>query len=334
MELKNINAFLQIDEYTFQELCQDILGKQKDEGITTCRAYEVRGIAQYGADLVANCDDGRSVDIGQCKRYAKFSASDIVKASDKFLEHLDAHWRASYTIRRFILMVACKLERKNLHSEIQKQTERFSALGIRYEVWDHDTLRLKLAAHPDLVRYYFPRPVEPWVEVICGVATEGETLKHEQAADEAGIDWEKVVMERELEALRAFKQLYEFEAKRRLREAVIRFDQASRHIGRRSIKYAQDFLSEEDGRLKVTVSKLRHVTHTFFGLASALFFLFALILHPVVLTELFGERPTLFIFLCSMMSLGVCLGTFVIGFNPYVQALRIRGELERLRAQD
>jgi hypothetical protein len=171
MDLTYYNPFLQIDEYKFQELCRDVLGKQREEGITTCRVYEVRGAAQYGADILANCDDGRSVDIGQCKRYSDFPAPKIAKASDEFLTHLDTHWKPGYAVRRFILIVACKLEKKDQHAEIQKQAERFSALGIRYEVWDHDTLRFKLAPHPDLVRYHFPRPVEPWVEVICGTTS-------------------------------------------------------------------------------------------------------------------------------------------------------------------
>lgn len=331
MELNRYNPFLEIDEYKFQELCRDILGKQRAEGITTCRLYERRGTAQYGADVLANCDDGHSVDIGQCKRRSNFPASKIVDASDEFLAHLDTHWNAGYTVRRFVLMVACRLERRKQHEEIQRQTERFSALGIRYEVWDHDTLRLKLAPYPDLVRYHFPRPVEPWVEVICGSKTEGETPKNDQVSDAAGQRWVKAALEAEIEEDNLFKKRFCFEAKRRLREAIIRFEQASDRIGRQSIKNARELLSEENGRLKITISRFRHVAHTFAGLAAVLFFLFAIALHPVVVAEVFGERPTLFILLCSMISLGMCIMTFVIGFNPYVQALRIRRKIGRLR---
>jgi hypothetical protein len=332
MELTN--PFLQINEYKFQELCRDILGRQREEGITTCRAYEVRGVAQYGADILANCDDGRSVDVGQCKRYSKFTAKNIVEASDEFLKHLDTHWKASYAVRRFVLMVACKLERESHHKEIQRQTERFSALGIRYEMWDHDTLRLKLAPYPDLVRYHFPRPVEPWVEVICGGTSTGGTPKDDQASEPTGQRWAKAVMERELEECSLFKKQFRFEAKRALREAIIRFEQASKLIGRRSIKNAQEFLSEENGWPKVTISRFRHVAHTLAGLAALLFFLFAIALHPVVVIEVFGERPTLFMFLCSMISLGACMVTFGVGFNPYAQALRIRRELAHLRGKN
>lgn len=331
--ISNYNPFLLIDEYKFQELCRDILGKQRAEGITTCRLYERRGIAQYGADVLANCDDGHSVDVGQCKRYSNFPAAKIIAASNEFLKHLDTHWNAGYTVRRFVLMVACRLERKKQHEEIQRQTERFAALGIRYEVWDQDTLRLKLAPYPDLVRYHFPRPVEPWVEVICGGKPEGEPPKSDQASDAAGQRWAKAAMEAEIEDDNLFQKRFRFEAKRRLREAIIRFEQVSDRIGRRSIKNAQEFLSEEDGWPKVTISRFRHVAHTFAGLAAVLFFAFAIALHPVVVIEVFGERPTLFVFLCSMISLGACMVTFGVGFNPYAQALRIRRELARLRGE-
>lgn len=331
MELSYINPFFQIDEYRFQELCQDLLGKQREEGIVTCRVYEVRGAAQYGADVLANCDDRHSVDVGQCKRCSKFTAKDIAKASDEFLKHLDTYWKATYPVRRFVLMVACKLTRRGQHDEIQRQTERFAALGIRYEVWDHDTLRLKLAPHPDLVRYHFPRPVEQWVDIICGGTAEGETPKADRASDAAGQGWAKAAMERELEEHHLFKKLYGFEAKRPLREAVIKFEQVSDRIGKRSIKNAREFLSEENGWPKVTISRFRHMAHASAGLAAILFFLFAIALHPVVVIELFGEKPTVFLFLCSMISLGACMVTFGVGFNPYAQALRIRREGDRLR---
>jgi hypothetical protein len=334
MEFIHYNPFLQIDEYRFQELCRDILGKQREEGVIACRTYEVRGTAQYGADILANCDDGRSVDVGECKRYSKFPASEIAKASDKFLKHLDAHWNARYVVRRFVLMVACKLARKDQHDEIQRQAERFSALGISYEVWDHDTLRLKLAPHPDLVRYHFPRPIEQWVEVICGGTTKGEAPEGDQASDAGGRGWAKSAMELEIKESNLFKKLFGFEAKRALREALIRFEQASDRIGKRSIKDAQEFLSEENGWPKVTISGFRHMAHSFASLSAVLFFLFAIILHPVILVEVFGERPTLFLFICSMIALVACMVTFGIGFNPYTQALRIRKELGRLRGNE
>lgn len=178
MDLSRFNPFLEIDEYRFQELCRDLLGRQREDGVVTCRSYEVRGNAQYGADVLANCADGRSVDIGQCKRYSTLTATQIAKASDEFINHLSSHWKPRYDVRRFILMVACKLEKKDHHDEIQKQTVRFSELGIKYEVWEYDTLRLKLAPHSDLVRLHFPRPHEAWVEVICGV-TSPVHLRHE-----------------------------------------------------------------------------------------------------------------------------------------------------------
>ncbi len=166
MALNDLNPFLHIDEYRFQDLCRDLLGKQKEDGITTSRRYEERGTRQRGVDVLANCDDGRSIDVGQCKRYQTFSAAQIREASDEFFAHLD-FWKR-LNVRRFILMVACRLSKERHHAEIQAQTGRFLEHGMRYEVWDHDALRLKLAPYPDLVRYHFPSPKESWVEVICG----------------------------------------------------------------------------------------------------------------------------------------------------------------------
>ena len=140
-------------------------------------------------------------------------------------------------------------------------------------------------------------------------------------------------MERELEDNSLFKQLFGFEAKRVLREAIVKFERASNRIGRQSIKNAQEFLSEEDGLLKVTISRCRHAAHTLSGLMALLFFLFAIAFHPVVLVEVFGERPTLFLFLCSMIAIEVCMLTFGLGFSPYVQAIRIWRELDRLPEQ-
>lgn len=319
--------FYQLDSEPFEGLCRDLFSRE--HGIASCDIYGVRGQSQLGVDLKAQRDDEYACEVAQCKCCEDFGPALIRDASEEFLKHLDV-WRER-NVRRYVLIVASPLDRKGQQDEIDRQVELFSSLGIRYEAWSARTLTEKLSAHPDLV-WRYTRSKE-WVEIICGDASEGKAAAPEREPDSARTGWAKAAMERELEALAFFKKLFGFEAKRSLREAVIRFEQASNRIGRRSIKYAQEFLSEEDGRLKVTVSRLRHITHSFFGLATLLFFLFALILHPVVVIEVFGERPNLLVAFCSMAALGFCLMTFAIGFNPYVQALRIRRELDRLEGR-
>lgn len=72
MDIIYLNAFLPINEYKFQDLCRDLLGKQKEDGIATCRRYEEQGVKQRSVDVLANCTDRRSIDVGQCKRYKTF----------------------------------------------------------------------------------------------------------------------------------------------------------------------------------------------------------------------------------------------------------------------
>lgn len=319
--------FYQMNSRTFEALCRDLL--ERECGVNYCEFYGVPGQPQLGVDHKAQRDDGYGCDVAQCKCTSNLQPKEIRDAAGEFLEYLDV-WR-DRNVRRYILMVASPLDRRAQQDELDRQVKHFASLGIAYEAWSSRTLADKLSAHPDLV-WRYTRSKE-WVEFICGVASDEETAKPEQAADSSGQGWAKAAMERELEALSFFKKLFGFEAKRALREAVIRFEQASNHIGRRSIKNAQEFLSEENGWPKVTISRFRHIAHTFAGLAAVLFFLFAIALHPVVVIEVFGERPTLFVFLCSMISLGACMVTFGVGFNPYAQALRIRRELARLRGE-
>ena len=228
MDVSFFNPFLQIDEYRFQDLCRDLLGKQQEEGVVTCRRYEERGAIQRGVDVLANCSDGRSVDVGQCKRYQTFSPKQIRDASDEFFEHLD-FWK-SLNVRRFILMVACRLSKENHHTEIQAQSSRFLEHGIRYEVWDHDTLRLKLAPYQDLVRFHFPSPKESWVEVICGSQprpySAGETTTgHELTLDLFSSQLEKYSSIFSREQSERLEQIRELNRKGHLREA---YEQISR----------------------------------------------------------------------------------------------------------
>lgn len=224
MDLTYLNPFLQIDSSKFEEVCRDLLGKQSEDGVLTCRKYEVSGNAQYGADIIANCNDNHSVVIGQCKRYETFLALKIAQASDKFLLHLDTHWNPNFNVKRFVLMVACKLERADQHAEIQKQIARFYALGIRYEVWDHDTLRLKLAPHPDLVRYHFPRPVESWVEVICGTTSPSYTANDAGGGSRLTLNllneqFEKIASVLSGEQARKLESIREISRRGRIKEA-------------------------------------------------------------------------------------------------------------------
>jgi len=127
--------FNELTEYPFQELCMDLFAVQ--DGIVTCEIYGRRGQAQKGIDILATCDDGESIEVGQCKACEDFSTKKIVEVSDEFFKYWD-FWK-DRKIRRFILFVACSLDDPKEQDEIQKQRARFQKVNIKYEAWSSRT---------------------------------------------------------------------------------------------------------------------------------------------------------------------------------------------------
>ncbi len=155
-------AFFELGEYPFQELCCDLFGRQ--EGISTCEIYGIRGQAQYGIDLLAHCKDGLAIEVGQCKCYQAMTAPDIARASDEFLSHLE-RWKRLH-IKRFILFVACELDKTQHQDQILIEKERFALEGIVYEAWSGRILRQKLSPYRDIAeRHISSREI---VDQICG----------------------------------------------------------------------------------------------------------------------------------------------------------------------
>ena len=157
--------FYELDEYTFQNLCCDVLARQP--GIVTCDVYGTRGQKQMGIDLLARRSDGEGIEVSQCKCYTDFPPVKIRKASDEFFEHL-AYWQQR-KVKRFLLFVACDLDRTQQQHEIDEQAKRFAQYGISYEPWSANTLRLKLSPHLDIAQRHIPS--QEWVENICGRVT-------------------------------------------------------------------------------------------------------------------------------------------------------------------
>jgi tetratricopeptide (TPR) repeat protein len=154
--------FYQLDSNTFERLARDLLAKQ--EHIAVADLYGPNGQTQYGVDILAKHKDEYANDVAQCKCYTAITPGEIREASDAFLDHLD-RWK-DFNIKRFILVVACPLDRTELHNEIQAQAKRFHKHDILYEAWSASTLRIKLAPHADVVQAHIRERY--WVEQICG----------------------------------------------------------------------------------------------------------------------------------------------------------------------
>ena len=157
--------FYELDEYTFQDLCCDLLARQP--GIATCDVYGTRAQKQRGIDLLARRSDGEGIEVGQCKCYTDFPPAKIRKASDEFFEHL-AYWQQQ-NVKRFLLFVACNLDRTQQHDTLDEQAKRFAQYGMAYEPWSANTLRLKLSPHLDIAQRHIQS--QEWVENICGRVT-------------------------------------------------------------------------------------------------------------------------------------------------------------------
>jgi hypothetical protein len=160
----------------FQEFCAELLGKE--ERFENSEVYGRNGQSQRGIDVLAQLKSQQGIEVGQCKCWAKVTATRIKNTTDEFLPHLD-HWK-SLRASRFFLFVACATDDTKVQDQIHVERERFRKVGIGYEVWDARILHKKLRPHADVVRAYSG---EHWVETICG----SQHARHGLGSPDAGL---------------------------------------------------------------------------------------------------------------------------------------------------
>ncbi len=146
----------------FEDLCSDLHGMQ--EGIETCQLFGPRGQTQYGVDHVARRRGGSGVEVGQSKCYREFSAKDLKNATKPFLDFID-FWKP-WDVRRFILFVACDVNKTQVLQEESSQKEAFLNIGVLFELWDGRNIQRKLAPHRHIVNRYIASPEIQ--NIICG----------------------------------------------------------------------------------------------------------------------------------------------------------------------
>jgi hypothetical protein len=156
--------FYEMDEFSFQDMCRDLFEKEPD--IETCEVYGTRGQSQYGIDLKAYRENDDGIEVGQCKCYKSFSATDIQNASDKFFEYWDTLW-SKKDVKRFVLFLACLINDVKCQNAVEKERKRFQKYGIKYEAWSAAKLQNKLRPNRSIVFTYLDPP-EYWAKVICG----------------------------------------------------------------------------------------------------------------------------------------------------------------------
>ena len=153
-----------LHEDDFEALGRDLMGKEPTVG--QARLFRVRGVAQYGIDVICTrrYDDG--LEVAQLKRYRAFGKTDIRDACDLFFQHI-AYWR-DRSVRRFVLMVTEPLQGRGQDEQFIAEAKRFAKEGIKFEAWSIHDIMQRLRPWPDIVARAFGHHADYWVENICG----------------------------------------------------------------------------------------------------------------------------------------------------------------------
>jgi tetratricopeptide (TPR) repeat protein len=186
----------ELSEVVFEELCCAIHAQDSD--ISTCERFGVRGQGQFGIDLLAWRRQNDGIEVGQCKCYKNFAPASIKQASDTFLKYWDARWKER-DVRRFILFVACDLSKTDRQDQLERERERFAALGVIYEAWSARVITHKLRSAPAVVARYIG---EYWFEKIVGMKMPTFTMVMDSTGGGAQRDAASALMEKQIELLR------------------------------------------------------------------------------------------------------------------------------------
>lgn len=137
---------------------------RREANVAECWTYGERGQKQHGLDILAEpCSAPDAFVCYQCKQVDKFSATNIKKAVDTFLQ---GKWACK--TKRFVLCTSLQLTKTQQVSEISKQRNILTAKGIEFQIWDGSEgghLSERLKNHPDLVDDFFLRD---WVRLFNG----------------------------------------------------------------------------------------------------------------------------------------------------------------------
>lgn len=141
----------------FERLCHRMTALDGD--VEYCARYGSQGEAQEGIDIYARLSDDRYHCL-QAKRHKSFGAAKLRDAVDLFLA---GSWVGR--AERFTLAVQASLRSTAVQNEIERQTKRLGALGIRFEASDGDQLTDRLRDQPRLIDDFFGRA---WVAALLG----------------------------------------------------------------------------------------------------------------------------------------------------------------------
>ena len=146
----------------WERLCCELHGLQQE--ISTCQLHGTRGQGDKGVDHIAQRKDGSGIEVGQSKRHREFNEKKLRDAVKPFFDNID-FWK-DRKVRRYILFVACDIQKTQIHDETEVQRKRFDKEGIIFEPWSGRDVQRELAPHRPTVETYVSSP--EIVNNICG----------------------------------------------------------------------------------------------------------------------------------------------------------------------
>ena len=146
----------------FERLCCDLHGVQKQ--VATCQLHGTRGQRDKGVDHIAQRKGGNGKEVGQSKCNEEFNEKKLKDAVEPFFDHIE-HWKKQ-EVQRYILFVACDIQRTQVHEEKEVQRNRFKDEGIDFELWSGGDIQREIGPYRNIVeRYIYSKEI---VDTVCG----------------------------------------------------------------------------------------------------------------------------------------------------------------------
>ncbi len=153
--------YSKLEPLTFQDLCKEILQASPD--FRNVQVYGRPGQTQRGIDILAERLSPSGLTVGQCKRFQKFTDTQLRGAVKEFLKY-KPYWKRQ-GVDTFILFISCDTSDVNVQSEFLRQRRRLQKSDIALELWSDSTITKNLRPHSGLVSTYLGGD---WATILCG----------------------------------------------------------------------------------------------------------------------------------------------------------------------
>jgi hypothetical protein len=117
-------------------------------------------------DHIAQRKGGNGKEVGQSKCNEEFNEKKLKDAVEPFFDHIE-HWKKQ-EVQRYILFVACDIQRTQVHEEKEVQRNRFKDEGINFELWTGRDIQRELGPHRNIVERYVDS--KEIVDIVCGIS--------------------------------------------------------------------------------------------------------------------------------------------------------------------